>query len=255
MRQKSITSATLLVMGLLTLSACGSYQEHRNPQLSDIRLDEEIMPEAAVVQVPMPEPAPVHVPERAEAASLWQAGSTGFFGDHRASLVGDILTVEIEIDDEAELENESERSRSGGTEVGAPTFLGYGSKLDRILPGIDAEDLPTGDLIDLSSGSSSRGEGSIARNEKISLKVAAMIMRRLENGNLVIAGRQEVRVNNELRELRVAGIIRPVDVDMNNTIPYDKIAEARISYGGKGQISQVQQPRYGEDLLDVALPY
>ena len=192
---------------------------------------------------------------RAEAASLWQTGSTGFFGDQRASEVGDILTVLIEIDDQAQLENASSRERSSAAGAGAPTVLGYEASLHKILPGLGQQDIPAGDLVDLSSESSSSGEGSIERNEQISLKVAAMIVRKLSNGNFVIAGRQEVRVNSELRELRVAGIVRSVDIEMNNSIPYDKIAEARISYGGRGQLSRVQQPRYGEDALDVILPY
>ena len=255
MRQKSRTFAKILIISCFGLVACDQYKEHRNPEMSEIEVSAVSMPEANVVHVPMPEPEPVRIPQRAEASSLWQTGSTGFFGDHRASRVGDILTVLIEIDDEAELENESRRSRSSGNEIDGSTFLGYGSKLDAILPGINEDDLPTGSIIDLSSGSTSRGQGSIARNEKVSLKVAVMIIRRLANNNMVIAGRQEVKVNNELRELRVAGIIRPVDVDMSNAIPYEKIAEARISYGGKGQLSRVQTPRYGEDVLDVILPY
>lgn len=255
MRQKSLQNVKILVCASLVLGACSNYSENRNPQLSGIGLDDQTMPEASIVHVPMPDPEPVRTPQRAEASSLWQTGSTGFFGDHRAARVGDILTVMIDIDDEAELENQSRRSRSSGNEIDGSTFLGYGSKLDAVLPGIDPGELPSGSIVDLSSASTSRGQGSIARNEKISLKVAVMIIRRLTNGNLVIAGRQEVKVNNELRELRVAGIIRPVDVDMSNAIPYEKIAEARISYGGKGQISRVQTPRYGEDMLDVVLPY
>ncbi|TGD61889.1 flagellar basal body L-ring protein FlgH [Tabrizicola sp. WMC-M-20] len=245
-----------LALGLaLILAACSQGAEHRNPQVGGMILDGTTMPETLNVRVPMPEPEPIRLKQRADAASLWESGSRGFFGDQRAARVGDILTVEIMIKDEAELQNESRRSRSSGTEVDRPTFLGYGSKLDKILPGISEDDLPDGPIIDLTSESSARGQGRISRNETIRLKVAALIVQRLANGNLVIAGRQEVKVNNELRELRVAGIIRPVDIEMNNTIPYQKIAEARISYGGRGQLSQVQQPRYGTDFLDVVLPY
>lgn len=241
-----------LLTGLCLFSGCAQIAEQRDPQLSDLTLD---VAEARSVRVPMPEPEPYVSPKRADRASLWATGSSGFFGDHRAARVGDILTVMIEIDDEAELRNASTRSRSNATGVDAPTFLGYESKLDRVLPGLKAEDLPSGDLVDLSSSDSFKGQGSIRRGEEIKLKVAAMIVQRLANGNLVIAGRQEVRVNAELRELRVAGIIRPVDIEMSNTIPYEKIAEARIAYGGKGQLSRVQQPRYGADALDVILPY
>ena len=244
-----------LILAAATLSGCAKYSEHRDPELSRMVLDDQTMPEVATIRVPMAAEEAPRTAYRAEAASLWNPKAQGFFDDNRATSVGDILTVVIEIDDGAQLENASRRSRSAGNEVDNGTFLGYESKLDEVLPGIDAEDLPSGSLVDLSSSSSSRGAGSIERNERIRLRVAAMVLRELPGGNLVIAGRQEVRVNNELRELRIAGIIRRVDVDMSNSIPYDRIAEARISYGGKGQLSRVQQPRYGEDALDVILPY
>lgn len=245
-----------LMIGLsLILGGCAQYQMNRNPQFSDMVVSADSIPEVNRIQIPLPEPLPIRIPQRAEAASLWQTNSTGFFGDQRASKVGDILTVLIEIDDKAALENASERESSGATELGFPSFFGYGGQIAAILPGGNSRDLPSGNIVDLSSGSSSAGSGSINRNEKINLKVAALIIQRLSNGNLVIAGRQEVRVNQELRELRVAGIIRPVDILMNNTVSYEKIAEARIAYGGRGQISRVQQPRYGSDLLEVVLPY
>lgn len=248
-----------LLVALLILStgltACAEIAENRDPQLSGMVLDGQVMPEVNMVRVPQPSTDAARTPYRAEGASLWTNGAEGFFDDNRASDVGDILTVVIEIDDEAQLENESKRSRSSGNEVDGSTFLGYETKLDRFMPGLNPGDLPSGSLVDLSSNSSSRGQGSIERNERIRLRVAAMVLQELAGGNLVIAGRQEVRVNHELRELRIAGIIRKVDVDMSNSIPYDRIAEARISYGGVGQISRVQQPRYGEDALDVILPY
>ena len=208
-----------------------------------------------MVTIPMPEPVQKRAPVRAESASLWQSGTSGFFGDQRASAVGDILTVLIDIDDKAQLENASSRSRSSGNSVEAPTLFGYESKLAKVLPGLNQEEVPAGNLIDLGSQSTSKGDGSIARNEKISLKVAAMVMQRLANGNIIIAGRQEVRVNNELRELRVAGVVRPGDIEMDNSIPYEKIAEARIAYGGRGQITDVQQPRYGQQVMDAILHF
>ena len=253
MKAIALTTSALVVATALT--GCAKIDNMRNPQLSGLVLDANTMPEAEIVRVPQPAPEP-HVPlKRADRASLWANGSTGFFGDHRAAKVGDILTVVIEIDDEAQLSNASNRSRSSGNTVGAPTVLGYENDLHKILPGITADKFPSGDIVDLSSSDSFKGNGTIKRGEEIKLKVAAMIIQTLSNGNLVIAGRQEVRVNSELRELRVAGIIRPVDIEMSNTIPYEKIAEARISYGGQGQISRAQQARYGADALDVILPY
>lgn len=238
-------TAAVVSFALIALTGCDKNAFQRDPQMSDLTLNDQTMAEAGRVQVPMPDPEPYRAPTRAEAASLWQRGSRGFFGDQRASRVGDLLTVTIEIKDEAQLENESDRSRSSSTSVDTPSVLGLN------VGGLVTD----GKLVNLNSESSDNGQGSIQRNETISLKIAALVTQKLPNGNFVIAGRQEVKVNHELRELRVAGIIRPVDIEMDNTVPYDKIAEARITYGGRGQLSKVQQPRYGSDALDVILPY
>ena len=238
------------------LVGCGSNGPFdRDPDLTAMTVDAQTMPEA-MVSIPMPAPEAVPLAKRAEATSLWRNGSRGFFGDRRASRVGDLLTIAIEIDDEADLRNKSERSRSGQTTVDDGELLGLRGKLGDVLDANGLDDVPTGDpLVDLGSSSSSSGTGSIARREQINLRIAALVIDALPNGNLVVAGRQEVKVNFELRELRVAGIIRPVDIQMDNTIPYDKIAEARISYGGRGQLTKVQQPKYGADALEVLLPY
>lgn len=246
------------LIGVLALTGCGEnlYSKHRDPAFSDMAVNGQTIPEVARISIPMPPDEPRRRIKRAEASGLWNRGTRSFFGDQRARRVGDILTVLIEIDDQAQLKNASERSRSGSQAADTPAFLGYGSQIDKILPGVDEADLPTGgSIIDLGSSSATAGEGTIKRNESISLRIAALIIDELPNGNFVIAGRQEVKVNHELRELRVAGVIRPKDVAASNTVPYDKIAEARISYGGKGQLSQVQQPRYGSNFLDVILPY
>lgn len=247
----------LPLIGALTLVGCSenNYAKHRDPALSDMSVNGQTIPEVARISIPMPPKEPKRRLKRAEASSLWNRGTRSFFGDQRAQTVGDILTVLIEINDKAQLKNASERSRSGSEIADSPSFLGYGGQIDKILPGVDASDLPSGSIVDLGSTSSTAGEGSIKRNESISLRVAALVIDELPNGNFVIAGRQEVKVNHELRELRVAGIIRPRDVSSANTVPYDKIAEARIAYGGRGQLSQVQQPRYGTNFLDVILPY
>lgn len=237
------------------LAGCAQYNDNRNPQISPVVLDGQSMPEVSRISIPMPEAQPFVHPKRAEASSLWNTSTRSFFRDNRAQRVGDILTVIIDIEDEADLQNESERLRSSTQNAGQPSFFGYGGKIDRILPGINPDDLPAGDIVDLSSNSDFVGEGFIRREETISLRVAATIIEALPNRNLVIAGRQEVKVNNELRELRIAGVVRPVDISLRNTISYDKIAEARVAYGGRGQISAVQTPRYGQDFLEVILPY
>ncbi len=199
------------------------------------------------VTMPMPRTQPiVHQPN-----SLWRAGSRAFFKDQRAANVGDILTVLIEIDDTAEITNTTTRSRTNTEDASVNALFGYESSLSRVLP----ETIDPGNLIDLDSETSNEGAGTIERGETIELKIAATISQMLPNGNLVIQGRQEVRVNYEVRELQIAGIIRPEDITSSNTISYEKIAEARIAYGGRGHISDFQQPRYGSQVIDILFPF
>jgi len=183
--------------------------------------------------------------------SLWNSGPSSLFGDRRARNLGDIMTVVIEISDEASISNSSNRARSGADNLSIPNFLG--------LPQIINKKLPAGASLDpavgVSSNSSATGSGSVSRNEEITLRVAATVVDVLANGHLVVRGNQEVRVNFELRDLQVAGIVRPEDISRRNEITYDKIAGARISYGGRGQISNMQQPRYGQQIADTILPY
>lgn len=239
------------LLASVALCGCGTMQDRmanigKAPELSAIENPQE-NPGYKPVSLPMPEQAPVS----SQPNSLWQGGRTAFFKDQRASAVGDILSVIIDIKDEADLENKTSRTRQNSEEAAIPSVLGLESKLGKLLP--DAVD-PTS-LIDATSGSSSAGDGKIEREEEIKLKVAAMITQRLPNGNFVIVGRQEVRVNFEVRELLVTGVIRPEDIATSNTISYEKIAEARISYGGRGQITDVQQPRYGQQFFDVVFPF
>ena len=198
----------------------------------------------------LPQPAAYTPPPRA-ANSLWQAGSRGFFRDQRAGRVGDILTVNIEINDSAELSNNSNRTRTAQTQVGVPNLLGLETSAGRLFGGgFDPANLVTAD-----AQSSAAGQGTINREERVQLTVAAVITDVLPNGNLVIAGRQQVRINAELRELTVSGVIRPEDIDAGNTIRHDQMAEARISYGGRGQLSAVQRPNIVQRAVDAISPW
>lgn len=253
MSSRTLSTLALCALGLTV--GCSGVDFDREPELSPMGVDPDDLTAARSLTVPMPPPELARAPYRAEAASLWERGSTGFFGDQRATQIGDLLTIVIDIKDEASLRNASERSRTGSTGMGRPGLFGYGSQIDKILPGVSADDLPQGDIMDLTSTTGASGDGSIKRNEEISLRMAALVVQKLPNDNLVVVGRQEVKVNEELRELRVSGIIRPQDIDRGNTIFYDQMAEARISYGGRGSVSRQQQRGYGEDIMDVILPY
>ncbi|CAO3438328.1 flagellar basal body L-ring protein FlgH [Azospirillum doebereinerae] len=237
----SLMLASVAVSGCARLADLGS-----PPTLSEIS-NPGLQPEARVISMPMPQAMPAdQIP-----SSLWRTGSRNFFRDPRAKSVGDLLTVIIDISDQAQMRNSTQRGRSNAEKAGLPSFFGLESRLPAVLP--DAVDPSS--LVDLDSTSSSSGNGTIQRNERIAMRVAAVVTQVLPNGNFVIAGRQEVRVNYELREMRIAGVLRPEDISNVNTIDYDKIAEARITYGGRGQITDVQQPRYGQQVLDVILPF
>jgi flagellar L-ring protein precursor FlgH len=186
-----------------------------------------------------------------DGASLWTSSRQSLLGDRRAIERGDILTVVIEIDDSAEFSNKSSRGRTGTETAGIPSLLGIPQRIDAVLP----EGASMAEMISTSGTSTSSGNGSVSRNEKLELMVAATIVNVLPNGVLHIQGSQEVRVNFEIRELLVEGSVRPEDISRQNEITYEKIASARISYGGRGQITQMQQPRYGQQIADIVLPF
>jgi len=196
------------------------------------------------VVMPMPQPEVVSY----QPNSLFRNGARGFFKDQRARRVGDILTIKITISDNAQISNKTARTRQAANSGGVGGVLG--SIFSAAIPGI-----PAATAIDVTSGLNDAGSGSVNRAETLNTEVAAVVTQILPNGNLVIEGRQEVRVNFEVRDLIVAGIVRPEDINADNTIASSKIAEARIAYGGRGQITDVQQPRYGQQVLDAILPF
>jgi flagellar L-ring protein precursor FlgH len=196
------------------------------------------------VQMPMPKPEVASY----NANSLWRNGSRAFFRDQRAARVGDLLTVTVNITDKANLQNETQRSRTSKENSNITDFLGAKTitQPNKILPG---------NLLATDSTSQADGKGSVNRQESLTTNVAAVVTQVLANGNLVVEGKQEIRVNYEIRELIVAGVVRPEDIQSDNTIDSSKIAQARIAYGGRGQIMDVQQPRYGQQVVDVLLPF
>lgn len=240
-------NVAIVIVATLTLMSCDRVADvGKRP---DFTANSGTYEHRAMSVVPLPESI---VPERkTEDASLWSRDRQSLLGDRRASKRGDIMTVVIEINDKAEISNSTERSRSSGENMAVPDFFGLPQKINDKLP-IGATMDPA---VDLSSKSSSEGEGSVQRQEKLTLRVAATVVEILQNGVLKIQGSQEVRVNFELRELLVTGYVRPEDITRQNEITYDKIASARISYGGRGQISDVQQPRYGQQVADIILPF
>ena len=196
------------------------------------------------VQMPMPAAQPASY----NPNSLWRNGSRAFFKDQRAHQVGDILTIKVNITDKAIIDNETKRSRDAKDDSNITNFFG------RPKVPIMNTPVPT-PVFTADSMTSTDGKGSVNRSEALQTNVAAVVTQVLPNGNLVIEGKQEIRVNFEMRELIVAGIVRPEDIESDNTIDSTKIAQARIAYGGRGQLTDMQQPRYGQQVMDVLLPF
>lgn len=245
-----VSRLAVIAAASLALAGCNAAQRLSEvgspPKISAIQNPAQMQGYRPVsMPMPMPEMAPQ------SANSLWRPGSRAFFKDQRAALIGDIMTVTVNVDDEAKFNNKTTRRRQSGDSAGMPKLLGYEASLGKILP--DAVD--PANLLDLSSDHSSVGNGEMQREETIKVNLAAVVTQVLPNGNLVIAGRQEVRINYELRELTVSGVVRPEDISANNTISSEKIAEARITYGGRGTLSDIQQPRYGQQIMDIVFPF
>lgn len=244
---KKIQSLVGMSALVFSLAACSTVSESMgSPELTPIQ-----NPQRITGLVPVSTPLPAALPQDQSPNSLWRTGARSFFKDQRASTIGDILTVEIDITDTASLSNSTSTSRTGNQSASIDGLFGLEAPLERALPG--AGSLGTG--LGASSDTSSQGIGSVNRQENISLTVAAVITDVLPNGNFVIAGSQEVKVNAEVRELIVSGIIRPADISANNTIAHTQMAEARISYGGRGDLSVIQRPRYGQRVAERILPF
>jgi flagellar L-ring protein FlgH len=240
-----VTGALLVIVSLA--GGCSAIdritQIGEQPKLAAIE-NPTSQPGYKPVQMPMPKPELASY----NANSLWRNGSRAFFKDQRAARVGDILTITVNFTDKANLSNETKRDRTSKEDSGISDFIGAQTitQAHKILPG---------KLLTTDSTSKYDGSGSVDRKENLQTNVAAVVTQVLPNGNLVVEGKQEIRVNFEIREMIVAGIVRPEDIQSDNTIDSSKIAQARIAYGGRGQIMDVQQPRYGQQVVDVLLPF
>lgn len=248
--RKTYIRLGLALMTSVSLSACGAGERLANigkpPAMAEIQNPQL---QAGYRPVSMPMPAPKIAVRQPN--SLWDSNRQAFFKDQRASNVGDILTVLIDIDDEATFENDTERKRTTNEDSHLDTFLGYEASLAQVLP----EAVNPANLVGMNSNSDHKGEASTERDEEVKVQVAAVITQILPNGNFVIHGKQETRVNFEKRIVQIDGIVRPQDISTNNTVSHDQIAEARIIYGGEGQLTDVQQPRYGQQVYDVLFPF
>jgi flagellar L-ring protein precursor FlgH len=250
MRLSALAALPLLATVSLSLGACSTAMEAvRGPELAPIGYPAALVP---VEQQYLPGPQAAHAaPQGPSANSLFAGSSRSFFGDQRARRVGDILTIEIDIDDRAQTSNSTSRTRSNEISSGISNFFGLENSLGQAFPG----GFDPANMVGLGGESNAQGAGSVNRSERVNLTIAAVVTAVLPNGNLVIQGRQEVRTNREVRELTVAGIVRPEDISSSNVIQHDQIAEARISYGGRGDISRVQATPAGQSLVERFSPF
>jgi len=241
MRNSLLKFATLLLAGA-SLSACSALDRLENigeaPKLAAVG-----NPAGTQIVAEIPRPAPITHADN----SLWQPGAQSFFHDPRAMHIGDVITVNVSVTDTAKLQNTTSRSRTNTENASMDNLFG----LEKALP----SPLDPSSLVKMGSDNSNVGAGSIQRQESISMTLAALVAQVLPNGNLVIDGHQQVRVNNELRDMRLSGIVRREDITQDNTVNLSQIAEARVIYGGQGTMSDVQQPRYGSQLLDIIMPW
>jgi flagellar L-ring protein precursor FlgH len=236
-------------LAAVTLGACNTVDRIENIGKT---------PDMAPIQAQVPVPAPVQPavgqipmagnPSSYVSNSLWQPEARSFFHDPRASRIGDLLTVDVSIADAAQISNTTQRSRTNSDDANLTNFFG----LDKVLGHAGAD---PSSLVKMGSDTSNVGAGSVNRSETVNLTLAAVVSQVLPNGNLLISGHQQVLVNNEMRDLKIGGIVRPEDITNDNTVALSQIAEARVSYGGKGQITDVQQPRLGSQLFDILMPF
>lgn len=240
-----------LFLILLMASSCGPMIDKLSNVGSPPDLTNVSIPNTKEEYKPVKWPAKEPPRPPKQANSLWQPGARTFFRDQRARRVGDILKVNVQIKNNANLDNKTEQDRTSKENSGVTNILGLENKLKLLYP----DSINPGSLIDLSGNRSITGSGKIERKEDIKTEVAAMVTQILPNGNLVISGSQEIRVNSEVRELYVSGIARPEDISADNSINTDQLAEARISYGGRGTISDQQQPRIGNQIIDIISPF
>jgi flagellar L-ring protein precursor FlgH len=250
------SAAAALLAAMLALGACSTAVEAvRGPELAPIGYPAALVPTSQAYRPSPEQQAAQRAAENgrlaASANSLWRTGARTFFGDQRARHIGDILTVNIAIDDSAQTSNATNRKRSNDASGGVSHLFGLESSLGRILPNA----FDPANMVGMESETNATGSGSVSRSEKVDLTIAAVVTEVLANGNMVIQGRQEVRTNREIRELTVAGIVRPEDITAANTINHTQIAEARISYGGRGDISRVQASPAAQALVERFSPF
>jgi flagellar L-ring protein precursor FlgH len=243
-------SSPLILLCLLAFGGCDTFDHFQKPpNFSSPGKVNEIPATAA--NEPVIKAANMPPLDPATRGSLWRPGSKAFFRDPRARNVGDLLTIAVHLQEQAEFANQTALTRTTANSMSLTNLFGIGTLIGRLIPGVANTD-PS---INTAGSDSTQGQGDIKRSENITVNVAATVVRVLPNNNLEVAGSQEIRLNNELREMQIRGIVRPEDIGSDNTISSARIAEARIAYGGRGVSSDLQRPTWGQDIINRAAPF
>ena len=198
---------------------------------------------------PMPENTP---PPKQYANSLWQPGARAFFRDGRAARVGDILKVTVRINDKLQFINQTEGKRTTADLAGAANSLGVAEGLLSAVPALKGS---PSSLVGLTGNMDVKGTGTVNRQDVVTTQVAAIVTQMLPNGNMVIDGKQEMLMNQDVREVAISGVVRPQDINSDNSIDSGQVADARITYTGRGQLNDVQKPRWGGQVIDAISPF
>lgn len=248
-------SIVLLTATALSLSACGDTlrkldQIGDQPPLTKVE-NPQMRPDYKPLSWPLPDPEGA---SGRTANSLWQPGARGFFRDQRATRVGDILRVNIDIADNAKFDNTTNSGRTTSDNVGVDALGGLETKIGKLIPFAGVSTNPA-NLIDYNGQTQMNSTGKIDRKETVKTQVAAIVTQVLPNGNLAIEGTQEILVNYEVREVSIRGVIRPQDILSDNSINSTQIAQARIVYSGRGRISDLEQPRWGAQAVEILSPF
>ena len=194
--RKSLFKFFAAALSASALSACSAVDRLENigqaPKLDPVGNPADTQMVAAIPQLP---------PITHTGNSLWQVGSHSFFHDPRATHVGDVITVTVSVADAAKLSNTTTRSRTNSDDANLTNFFG----LENALP----KSIDPANVVKMGSDNSNVGAGSINRSESINMTMAALVSQVLPNGNLVISGHQQMRVNGELRDLRCRALCAP----------------------------------------------
>lgn len=173
---------------------------------------------------------PIMPPQAAPTAgAIYAAGPTlQLYSDRRARDVGDLLTITLLESTTAQTSANTATNKESNLSLGSPSIFGAPVTLG----GKDILSASAEGKRDFT------GKGNSAQSNRLQGSVTVTVIQRLPNGNLVVQGQKNLRLNQGDELVQVQGIVRPVDISQDNTIPSSRVAEARIVYGGRGPVAQ-----------------